>query len=235
MKKDIAIVTLSWIRTDEESKTVLETISNLSKIGIPLVIVDAGSPAKYQNSIREMSNVHFFESKLGLAEQLLISHKEGAELADYLFYLHTDKLDFSKNTVKEMIEKYMAFDKKGMFIPTRTKESIETYPLYQKTIEAFLNFFVSDYIGIENDYYAGPKIYPASLVKYLDQLEGQIGWGIEAYFYGIAKRLGMSFAFYPCYFQAPVDVENEEKTKMYRLKITEWQIKGLLQSQKVLL
>lgn len=182
-----------------------------------------------------MPNVYFFESKSGLTEQLFISHREGAKLADCLFYLHTDKLDFSKNTVKEMIEKYRTFDKKGMFIPTRTKESIDTYPPYQKTQESFLNFFISDYIGIQNDYYAGPKIYPANLVKYFEQLEGQIGWGIEAYFYGIAKRLNMPFDFYSCSFQAPEDIEDEEKTKMYRLKITEWQIQGLLQSQKVLL
>lgn len=233
MKNDIAIATLSWIRTPDESKVVLETIEYLSKLDVPLVIVDAGSPKEDGEKIKDMKNVIFFEDKNDLTSQLILSHKEAANLADSIFYLHTDKLDFARSTASKMIETYRKLDKKGMLVPVRTKKSIATYLPYQRTAEEYLNYFVGDYVGIPGDYYAGPKIYPRSLVQYLDQMNEKIGWGIEAYFYVIAKRLGLSFDFLPFFMRAPIDVDDEEKTKIYRLQIVEWQINGFIQAQKV--
>lgn len=230
MKSDIAITTVSWIRTNDEASVVLQTIQLLNKLNIPIIIVDAGSSLENIKYIRKNSNVILLESKKGLTEQLILSHKEAQKYGNYLFYLHTDKLDFARDTAKKMIDRYRNTINKGMLIPTRTKESMDTYPSYQKTQEAFLNFFMSDYIGILNDYFAGPKIYPASLVKYLDYVPKDGGWGIESYFYVLAKRLGMIFDFLPFYMKAPKDVDNEEKTKQYRLQITAWQIECYLKA-----
>ena len=210
MKSDIAVTTTSWIRTESESKVVLPAIKELSKLGLPVIIVDAGSSLGYQKQIKKMDNIIFSENRNGLASQIIQSHQEAVKHADYLFYLQSDKLEFVKNTVPKMIARYRNFANKGIFIPARTKESIDTYPNYQKVQEEFLNFMMSDYIGIKQDYYAGPKIYPASLVKYLKFIKGDIGWGVEAYFYVIVKKLGLSFEFTDFYMKAPVDIDDEE-------------------------
>jgi hypothetical protein len=229
MKSDIAIATVSWIRTKEEAKVVLETIKYLSQLDIPVIIADGGSPEQYKQKIRTFPNVTLLETK-GLDSQLLISHQEAAKVADYIFYLHTDKLDFARDVALKLIKKYRELPEKGMFIPSRTAESRETYLPYQKITEEFLNYFIGEYIGIPKDYFAGPAIYPATLVKYLKQIKGEIGWGIEAYFYVLAKRLNMPFEFYPCYFTAPVDVIDEDEVRLYRLKIVNWQIEGFAQA-----
>lgn len=231
---DIAICTISWIRTEEEKELVLQTIHALNDLEVPLIIVDGGSSFENKERIKSFSNVAFFEAN-GLKNQLLLSHKEAAKRGEYLFYLHTDKREFAEQSAKNMIDAYRRLSRKGLLIPTRTPESIATYPAYQRQVEDFLNFFMCDYIGIAKDYYAGPKIYPASLVKYFDQLTVDIGWGIEAYLYVIAKRLNMPFDFLPAVSPAPKDIDCEEKTKNYRLKITEWQIQGFLKGQEVML
>lgn len=234
MKSDIVVSTISWIRTSEERAIVLETINALSKLEIPIVIVDGGSSADDKEKIKAIPHVVLLEAK-GLTNQLILSHREAAKRGEYLFYLQSDKLEFARKSAGEMVETYRALPDQGMLIPVRTQESIDSYLSYQWQVEEFLNFFISDYIGIKNDYYAGPKIYPATLVKYLDNLKLDIGWGIEAYFYALAKRLGMKLDFTPVISTAPIDVDNEEDTKNYRLRITKWQIEGLLEGQKTLL
>jgi hypothetical protein len=196
MRSDIVISTVSWIRTPKESQVVLKTIELLTKLDVPIVIVDAGSPPQDLEKIHSFKNVTLFKSELGLTEQLLISHREAEKLGEYIFYLHTDKYDFARDAAPKVIEMYRSLAKKGVLIPTRTEESLSTYPVFQRKEEDYLNYFMSDYIGTEADYYAGPKIYPTSLVKYLDKLDGNIGWGIESYFYAIAKRLNLSFDFF---------------------------------------
>lgn len=233
MKNNLAIATVSWIRTPEESELVFQTIQHLGELNIPIIITDAGSSSGDIEKIKKIENVILFESKEGLTSQLIKSHEEAAKLGEYIFYLHTDKLDFAKDTAPKMVEKYIALEKKGMLVPTRTQESIDTYPEYQKKEEEYLNFIVSDYIGVSADYYAGPKIYPAGLVEYIVKMKSQIGWGMEAYFYAIAKRLNLPFVFLSFYMKSPIDIEDQDKTKKYRLKIVQWQIDGLLQGQEV--
>ena len=164
--------------------------------------------------------------------QLKISQGEAAKVADTIFYLHTDKLTFVRENAKRLIELQLK-NPKRMLIPVRDNESLNSYPPYQREAEQFLNFFVSDFIGQKNDYYAGPKLYPSSLVSYLDQLKEEINWGIEAYYYAIAKRLEMPFYFETVVSPSPQDIDDVDKTKDYRLKIVEWQIKGLLLGKQV--
>ena len=229
----LAITTLSLIRTSKERKVVLSTIAELNKLQIPIIVVDGGSSEQDKKEISFFPNVKLFETDKGLTYQLILSHKEAVKQADFLFYLHSDKLSFVKNNCQRMIDFYDQLGNKGMLIPVRSEKSLSTYPFYQRKVEEFLNFFISDYIGTASDYYMGPKIYPASLVTYLDQLEDDIGWGIEAYFYVIAKRLGLPYNFIDCEMVAPEDIESEERTKLYRLQITKWQIEGFTQGLKI--
>jgi hypothetical protein len=132
-----------------------------------------------------------------------------------------------------MVEAYRALPKKGVLVPVRSPASLDSYPPYQREQEEFINSFISDYIGVRSDYYCGPKIYPSTLVSYLDRMRGEIGWGIEAFFYILAKRLGLPFDFLPVEIKAPVDIDDVETTNRYRLRITAWQIEGYLQALTV--
>jgi|GEM_PF-1163073 len=231
MKQKIAIATTSLIRSKEERNKVLETVEWLGKLKIPVIVTDGGSPDDDKKIIKHTPNVIFFEAD-SLDNEIMNSHKVGAEIADYIFYLHTDKLDLAKKYAPSIIEAHNN-SKKGMFIISRTDKAFETYPSFQKTQENFLNFFMGDYIGIQNDYYYGPKIYPSFLYNYLNKKKCDFGWGVEAYFYVIAKRLGLPFEFYPVEIKSPEDVGSERDVKLSRLRCAGWQIEGLLQGNAV--
>lgn len=233
MKDDIAITTVSWIRTEAEAGIVLPALTALSRLGVPVVVVDAGSPPQHQKTIRSLPHVIFSEKKDGLTSQIIASQQTAARYADFLLYLQSDKLDFALHNAPKMIEIYRALPKKGVLVPVRSQASLNTYPSYQREQEQFINDFMSDYIGIRTDYYAGPKIYPASLVQYLDRMQGDIGWGIEAFLYVIAKRTSLPFDFIPVQIKAPQDIDDTETTNRYRLRITAWQIEGYLQALQV--
>lgn len=97
-----------------------------------------------------------------------------------------------------------------------------------------MNFILSDYLNKKADYYFGPKIFSSRLVSYSDKIQGDIGWGIEAYFYALNKRLGLPMSFYQCEVAAPKEIlKTKEETKQCRLKIIQWQIEGLIQGQTV--
>jgi hypothetical protein len=233
MSLSLAIATNTWIRTNEERHLVLNTLEALNELGVPIIIVDRSS-LEDKERIKRLRNVSIFESS-SLTQQVLLAQRESAKVADFIFYLQSDKQDFAENTAYLMVEEYKKLSTKGMFIPVRTKESRQSYPAFQRSQEEFLNIFISDYIGIENDYFAGPKIYPSTLVNYLSQLKGKIGWGMESFYYVLAKRLNMSFDFFECNIKAPKDVDNERETHNYRLEITKWQLDGFLQAQEVIL
>ena len=231
--KKLAISTLSLIRTPKERGVVFSTITELNKLQIPIIVVDGGSSEQDKKEISSFSNVKLFETDRGLAHQLILSHQKAAKQAEFLFYLHSDKLSFVKHNCQKMIDFYDQLSNQRVLIPVRSERSLNTYPPYQRKVEEFLNFFIGDYVGSKTDYYTGPKIYPSSLVKYLDRLTGNVGWGIEAYLYVIAKRLDLPFDFIDCEMSAPKDIESEEKAKLYRLQIAKWQIEGFTQGLKV--
>lgn len=233
MRNDIAITTVSWIRTEDEARVVLPAIEALSRLNVPVVIVDAGSSPQHQKTIRSLPHIVFSENRNGLTGQLIESQRTAARYAENLFYLQSDKFDFILHGAPKMIEAYRKLSSKGVMVPVRSTASLATYPPYQREQEAFINSFMSDFIGTVTDYYAGPKLYPASLVKYLDKMQGDIGWGIEAFLYVVAKRLGLPFEFVPVEIKAPRDVDDVETTNRYRLRITAWQIEGYLQALQI--
>ncbi|MFA4880265.1 MAG: hypothetical protein WC650_01390 [Candidatus Doudnabacteria bacterium] len=232
-KKPIAITTISLNRTPEEGETVLETVKILNSLGIPIIIADGGSPIKQKKIMKSFSNVTFLEAE-GLTNEIKTTFRRGAAMADSLFYLHLDKLDFVRKYVPKLIQYYLARKDKKMIVAARTKKSFQTYPPYQRKVEEYLNYVLGDYCGSRSDYYYGPKIFSSMLVPYLKALKGDVGWGIEAYFYVLNHRLSLPMEFYPVEITAPAEVLADElEFKQYRLKGLLQQVEGFLQGQKV--
>jgi len=230
--KEIAIATISLIRTPKERDMIVNNTQLMSSFGIPIIIVDGGSPDKDVSVLQHMKHVLLFQTKKGLTAQLRIMYKEAAWRAQHICYLQIDKQDYIENHVRVLMDEYFALPTKGMYVPERAKKSFATYPIFQQRVEEFLNFFIGDYIGMQHDYYYGPKIHPASLTQYIEQLRGDIGWGGEAFLYVIAKRLGLPFQFVELDVAAPQEVYSEEQAKQNRLYVVQNQIDAFLQAQR---
>ena len=60
MKAFVAISTVTWIRTKEEREIVLGTLEALSKLKVPIIVVDKSSPDN-KKQIRNLNNIILFE------------------------------------------------------------------------------------------------------------------------------------------------------------------------------
>lgn len=167
------------------------------------------------------------------SERLVFGLNQAGQLGDTIFYLQSDKLDFVQRSAASLIRQYVSFTTPGILIPSRTTETMQQYPAFQQTQEAFLNFIVGDYIGIVQDYFAGPKLFPAQLTFFLQHIQGDIGWGVEAYLYVIAKKLNLPFHFFPIDMAPPQDVGDPTQIKASRLRVTQQIIEGFTQAQRL--
>lgn len=237
MKQPLAITMLSLIRSKNEEKIVFETVKTMSGFNVPIILVDGGSGEQQKKYLQSLPNVNFYETSRGLqalSKRLRIAFSEGARIARALFYVHSDKVDFAKNYMKKMIDHYQTLPQHAMLVPSRTLKAFATYPLFQQHTEIFLNAMVSEFLGKKEDYYYGPKIFSSTLVPYFSRIKGEIGWGYEAFMYMINKRLGYQTEFYEVdTIRSPKDVGRMNDINVYRLRILQWQIEGLLQGMKV--
>lgn len=234
MKHPIAIATTSLIRSPEEEQIVFEAVKSLSLLNIPVILTDGGSSDKQKNYLKSLPNIRFYQTNRGLFEQLKISFNEGEKMADSLFYLHTDKVDFVTYYVPHVIDHYMTLPKNTLLISERTQKAFNTYPLFQQKVELFLNTIISEFLNKKADYYYGPKIFSSMLVPYFSRIKGDIGWGYEAFIYMLNKRLGYPMEFYPVdHIKAPKDVGDVDEINEYRLQIVQGQIEGLLQGKEI--
>ena len=237
MKHPLAITTLSLIRSTNEEKIVFETVKTMSGLNVPIILVDGGSGERQKKCLQSLPNVDFFETSRGLrglSERLRIAFSEGAKTAEALFYVHSDKVDFAKHYMKKMIDHYQTLPQHTMLVPSRTPKAFATYPLFQQNTELFLNAMVNEFLGKKEDYYYGPKLFSSALVPYFSKIKGEIGWGYEAFMYMINKRLGYQTEFYEVdNIRSPKDVGRMDDINVYRLRILQWQIEGLLQGMRI--
>lgn len=239
MKHPLAITALSLIRSKNEEKIVFETVKTMSRLNVPVILVDGGSGERQKKYLQSLPNVDLFETSRGLrrlSERLRIAFSEGTKVAEALFYVQSDKVDFAKNYMKKMIDHYQTLPQHTMLVPSRTLKAFATYPLFQQNAELFLNAMVSEFLGKKEDYYYGPKIFSSAVVPFFSRIKGEIGWGYEAFMYMINKRLGYQTEFYEVdNIRSPEDVGDMDNINVYRLRILQWQIEGLLQGKKVTL
>lgn len=232
-KHDIAITTVSWARDHHEEKIIFESLQKLSELELPIIVADRGSPYSFVKKMRTLPNVNILEAE-DLTDQLIQSHQIASEFGENLFYIAPDRQDFVEKYAHEFVEKFRTFTKPTLFSASRTPKSFATYPQFQQRAEGFVSYVIGDYVGHEEDYLFGPKIYPASLVHYFKFITGNLGWGLEAFVYVVAHRLGIKFDFLPCTVDAPKDfLRNANEQKLYRLTVAKWEMRGFLEGLQI--
>lgn len=229
----VAIAAPMWIRTKEEGVLVTKTIQAWTNLSVPIILVDAGSPRENLDEIKNLLHVHVYESNRPFAGQIQLALQKASLQADTVFFCQSDKIEFAKNTLKPMLEAYEKLKGKGVFIATRNKESFATYPFFQRNQETFLNQTVANFTQKFCDYLAGPKLFPAKLMQYLPFIKGEIGWGIELFLTIAAYRHTMPIDFFEFFMNAPTDIGSQKDIEKYRIKITQWELEGLLQGLAV--
>jgi len=230
---DLAIAAPMLIRNKEEAHIVIETISAWSTLSYPIVVVDAGSRQEYIEKIRNLPSIEIYQTNRPFSTQIQLALYKASLLSDTVFFCQSDKLEFAKNTIVSMIDHYKTLPQKSVLIAARNKKSFSTYPLFQQQQETFLNETVAKFTQKSGDYLTGPKIFPSDVMKYLPHIKGEIGWGVEIFLTIIAHRLSLPIEFFEFFMSATSDIGGKEEIERYRIKVTQWELEGLIQALTV--
>ena len=231
-KPPLAIATISLIRDKDEASLVLKSLDHLNKLDVPVILVDGGSPSEYFKQMHNYKNIQIFDAK-GLTREIITSIEQASRIADTIFYLHTDKIDFIDKYVAKIIDHYKTLPKDTMLVAGRNQESFNTSSTDQQMAEVYQNYFIGDYFGIKGDYSYGAKIFSSKLVPHLKKIKTDQRFGIESFLYGINKRLGFGVELFEVDIVFPKDVGTVNEVKFHRMSAVKNHIEGLMFGMKV--
>jgi hypothetical protein len=78
------------------------------------------------------------------------------------------------------------------------------------------------------DFLYGPFLIPARLLRYLDALPDDLGWGWRIFLLVLARRCGLPLVPFVSHLPCPAEnaAEENEKTRFYRLEQMAQNIRG---------
>ncbi len=223
MKQPIVIATTSWARNKQEGETILKTLTELNKLGLPIVLTDERSKFSKLNRIRKLKNLKVFKGN-GLDSRIKRSFFEASRIGRFIFYLESDKIDFAKNHARVFVQEFLK-SKEGIMLAVRSKKSFHKYPKYQKAMEKFLWESYGSLFGSKTtDISYGPRIFPEYLVRYMEHIEGKIGFGWQSYLMTISLRLELPLKEIVFSIDPPPDIQKGQEVVLHRI----WQAKDYL-------
>ncbi len=233
-RADFVVSTVALARTKLEAKTILDTLRLLSKINIPIVVADGGSPKKFLNEIRKIHNVIIEKKKKDdLFSQVKQSLYKASKLGRAIFYLESNKYLLVKTELPKILKKAKKIITKdpefGLILISRNKKSFETFPKFQRAEEQFLNKLTISLLHLKKtDYSYGPRILNSSHIKYLKNIHADLGWGWPSFILFTYHKLRKKIYSISVDGVCPVEerVENEEDQR-YRLRQLKENLKGI--------
>lgn len=221
----LTISTITWARDKKEEKSIYGSLSTLSNKNIHIVAVDGGSSEEFLNNLKNLRNISIIRSlKKGVQNQAVESLNKAQSYSEYVFYTESNKGDFFRNNLDEFLSKANSIIDKdpnaGVILPSRTKESFSTYPVFQQQSESFLNTILGEFLNKKAiDFSYGPRIITGDLIPYVGQLPRDISWGWMTYLLFVAENLGKNTYAVDLDLPCPKDERIEtESDKLFRLK-----------------
>jgi len=220
--KNLGIFTITWARSQIEAQRIIESLTILSQVNLPIIAIDNNSDKDFIQEVSNIGNINIFiASKKGLWEQIKIGLTIIQE-KNLPFFLYTEsdkKLFFQQisdflNQAQQIINQNPSF---GVILPARNTESFNTFPPIQKKTEDEINKIIGQIIGLETDYTYGPRIISSSLIPSLLSLPDDINWGWLTASVLLAKKLGRNIYAVPMSLPCP-EKDRLEDEKELRLK-----------------
>ena len=233
MKQQVVIATISWARNKKEEKIVLKALQELNKLGLPIVLTDE-SRSKFPifNKARRLKNFRVFRAN-GLDAKVRKSLFEASHIGQFIFYTESDKLNFIRNHMRLFLNKFFKRPA-GIWLPARLPMNFDKLPHYQKAMEYFLGDSFGALAGIEReDISYGPRIFPASLIKYLIAIKSKIGWGWQTYLLIIGQRLRLPIKIVKFNVYSPIDVQQNKELVLFRIEQAIDELRGLQLGSKI--
>lgn len=220
-KDEIVFSTATWARTKQEKRIIEVTLLALGEYGFPIVIVDKKNSKFPINKAKFRSPLYrIYESSGSFFEQKKKLFFEASKIGNYVFWLESDKLDFVKRNIKEVLKNFKKRDDADfVLVPFQNKKSFFKYPRFQQIIEKGINSIFSEILGLDGIFTYGPIIFPSYFVKALKRIRGkEFGWGIIVFLLFFAFTKDIPIIMLPLGVKPPSDVQKDGDLKIFRLE-----------------
>jgi hypothetical protein len=232
--KEVAVATMTWARDAAEERLLRESLPLLSGLGAPVFVTDGGSCGQFVDFLRGLPHFRVLEAGApGVWPQARSSIGAAADAtaAGFILYTEPDKRDFFRDNLRDFISKAPTGDDVGVVLASRSAESFDTFPEFQRHTETAINRCCAEVLGVEADFTYGPFLLNRALVPHLVSADDAVGWGWRPYAFGTARRLGYRVSQVEMHLSCPPEQrEDGEAERLYRIKQLGQNIQGLVSS-----
>lgn len=230
---EVAVATMTWARDAAEERLLRESLPLLAGFGAPVFVTDGGSGEAFRRFLRSLPGFDVCEpGERGpwaqAGRSLRAAHASGRS---FILYTESDKSGFFRAGLGEFVSEAPDEDEVGVVLASRSTESFETFPEFQRGTEGTLNRCCAEVVGRRFDFSYGPFLMNRRLVPALDAAPPDVGWGWRTYAFGLAPRLGRRVECVvkdlPC---PPEQREDDPRERLYRMRQLTQGVEGLLKS-----
>ncbi len=233
---EVVFSTATWARTKKEKEIIEATLLALSRYGFPIVITDKkSSKFPVDKNILKGPIYNIYRVSGSFFRQKKKSFTEASKLGKYVFWLESDKLDFVKNNIKDILRVLKNRRRNDIvLVPSQDKKSFLKYPKFQQVVEKSISFILSDALKLDGIFTYGPIVFPSSFVKALKNVKGKkLGWGINALLFFSAFIKKIPIIVIPLKIIPPPDVQKDGNLKLFRLEQLESYILAIKEGIKL--
>ena len=231
--RDIAVATITLVRSPDEEGVLHDSLSALAAIDVPITVADGGSPEPFVRAIADLPTVTVVHAEgRGLVGQVRASLARAARRGTpWLLYTEPDKREFFARHLVDFLHRSAVNPDSGIVLASRSPASFETFPPVQHYTETVANRLCADATGLAVDFMYGPFLLTPRLLPFLEQLPSEVGWGWRPFLFGLAPRLGLRVASvegdYVC---PPSQQVTDEAERLHRMRQLSQNIDGLVRS-----
>jgi len=231
----IAIATMTWARTPPEEELLFDSLSCLSALGLPVVATEGGSAEAFVRRLHSLPNLQLLPQAAGpgprLISQVQASFSAAATLdPEYVLYTEPDKRGFFTHRLGAFLSSLDLYPDAGMVIAARDAGSFATFPEGQRLTETLANQLFSEVFGQEGDYNYGPFLLRATLLRSLEAIREDVGWGWRPFLMAVSHRLGLPVVCHPMDLPCPEEQRGEDdpQSRLYRMEQLAQNVRGVV-------
>lgn len=228
---ELCVATMMFAREAQEERLLAGALQSLSRLGLPIVVTDGGSPDRLVEFVAALPNVRMTPAgSRGLVPQIKASFRAAHAIGrKFVLYTEPDKRHFFDAHLPRVLAEVPAADELGVAIATRTERSFNTFPPMQRFTEATINHLLGRRLGQRGDYSFGPFVINRELLPAVVALPDSLGWGWRHAAFALARRHGFQVQLVAGEFDCP-DGQREESAseQAHRVRQLIENLQGLL-------
>ena len=217
----IAVVTMTWARSNQERALLLDSFASLERTGLPVYVADGGSDAGFVSALSQFANFRVRKEGSNLVRQIRASIDEAsANGVDLVVYTEPDKKRFFDGHLRKFLVRALELPKSPLVVAARNQPAFDTFPVGQRRIEGLFNELANFFLGSAGDFLYGPMILNCSVIhEYVAEVPEDLGWGWRTYLMSRCSTVGHQLEFYSGPFECPEEqrAEDDREARLHRL------------------